>query len=314
MGIPKLNRYLLGACSDNTIKKKHLSSFSGKTVVVDASIYMYKFSGYNALVENMYLLVTTFKYYKITPIFVFDGKPPPEKKDALRTRKLDKQAAENRCAELKRELSEMKEDDTDCAELTIAIEKLKRQFIRINQGHTDTIKQLLDVFGVTYYDAPGEADQLCAQLVISKIAWACLSDDMDLFIYGCTRVMRHISLLNHTIIFYNIDGILRELEMPMEHFREIAVISGTDYNQSGTTSLSSTLKYYKEYRSSLSINGFYEWLIENTDYVKDHDSLKHICEMFQVSDTIIDTQPHVSTTSRARMVEFLKPHGFVFVS
>ena len=62
MGIPKLNRYLLGACSDNTIKKKHLNSFAGKTVVVDASIYLYKFSGYNALVENMYLWVTTFKH------------------------------------------------------------------------------------------------------------------------------------------------------------------------------------------------------------------------------------------------------------
>ena len=314
MGIPKLNRYLLGACTDNTIKKKHLSSFCGKTVVVDASIYMYKFAGNNALVENMYLLINTFKFHKITLIFVFDGKPPSEKMNTIRIRKLDKRTAENKCTELKRELSEMKEDDIDRTELTIAIEKLKRKFIRINQGHTDTIKQLLDVLGVTYYDAPGEADQLCAQLVIYKIAWACLSDDMDLFIYGCTRVMRHISLLNHTIIFYNIDGILRELEMPMEHFREIAVISGTDYNQSGTTSLSSTLEYYKEYRSSFSINGFYEWLIENTDYVNDHDSLKHICEMFQVSDTIIDTQPHVSTPSRTRMVEFLKPYGFVFVS
>lgn len=314
MGIPKLNRYLVTACSNNTIKKKHLSSFSGKTVVVDASIYMYKFSGYNALVENMYLLITTFKNYKITPIFVFDGKPPQEKKDTLRIRKLDKQAAESKCAELKRELLEMSEDDPDRAELTIAIEKLKRQFIRINQGHTDTIKQLLDSFGVTYYDAPGEADQLCAQLVISKIAWACLSDDMDLFIYGCTRVMRHISLLNHTIIFYNIDGILRELAMPMEHFREIAVISGTDYNQSGTTSLSATLKYYAEYKSSLSINGFYEWLMENTDYVKDIESLKHICEMFQVSDLKIDAEPHLSKPDRSKMIEFLKPHGFVFVS
>ena len=65
MGIPKLNRYLLNTCSSDSIKKKHLSSFSGKIVAVDASIYMYKFTGYNALVENMYLLVNTFKYYKI---------------------------------------------------------------------------------------------------------------------------------------------------------------------------------------------------------------------------------------------------------
>jgi 5'-3' exonuclease len=316
MGIPKLNRFLLNACSENSIKKKHMSAFSGKTVVVDASIYMYKFSGYNALVENMYLLVNTFKYYKITPIFVFDGKPPSEKKDTLRLRKLDKQTAETKCAELKSELSAMAENDPDRAELAIAIEKLKRQFIRINQRDIDSVKQLLQTCGVTYYDAPGEADQLCAQLVISKIAWACLSDDMDLLIYGCTRVMRHISLLNHTVIFYNINGILRELAMPLNHFREVTVISGTDYNSSGSATLSTTLKHYSSYKSSPLIDGsFYEWLVENTDYIKDYENLKHVCEMFLIpDDDIIATEPHRSKCDRTKMIELLEPHGFVFVS
>jgi len=316
MGIPKLNRFLLNSCSENSIKKKHMSAFSGKTVVVDASIYMYKFSGYNALLENMYLLITTFKYYKIIPIFVFDGKPPSEKKDTLRLRKLDKQTAENKCAELKLELSAMAENDPDRAELAIAIEKLKRQFIRINQRDIDSVKDLLQTCGVTYYDAPGEADQLCAQLVISKVAWACLSDDMDLLIYGCTRVMRHVSLLNHTVIFYNINGILRELAMPMDHFREVTVISGTDYNSSGSATLSATLKHYTAYKSSHLIDcSFYDWLMEHTDYIKDYENLKHVCEMFLISDDeIVATEPHRSKYNRTKMIELLEPHGFVFVS
>ena len=316
MGIPKLNRFLLNTCSENSIKKKHMSAFSGKTVVVDTSIYMYKFSGYNALIENMYLLVTTFKYYKITPIFVFDGKSPSEKKDTLRLRKLDKQTAETKCIELKSELSAMAENDPDRAELAIAIEKLKRQFIRINQRDTDSVKQLLQSCGVTYYDAPCEADQLCAQLVISKVAWACLSDDMDLLIYGCTRVMRHISLLNHTVIFYNINGILRELAMPMDHFREVTVISGTDYNSSGMATLSNTLKHYNTYKSAELIDcAFYDWLVDNTDYIKDLENLKHVCNMFLISDDgIVTTEPHKSKCDRPRMIELLEPHGFVFVS
>ena len=316
MGIPKLNRFLLNTCSDNSIKKKHMSAFSGKTVVVDASIYMYKFTGYNALIENMYLLITTLKYYKITPIFVFDGKPPPEKKDTLRLRKLDKQTAETKCAELKTELSAMTENDPDRDELVIAIEKLKRQFIRINQRDIDSVKKLIQSCGVTYYDAPGEADLLCAQLVIAKLAWACLSDDMDLLIYGCTRVMRHVSLLNHTVIFYNINGILRELAMPLDHFREVTVISGTDYNSSGSATLSTTLKHYKEYKSSQLIDrSFYEWLVDNTDYIKDYENLKHVCEMFLISDDdIITTEPQRSKCDRTKMIELLEPHGFVFVS
>lgn len=315
MGIPKLNRFMLSNCSEQTIQKKHLSNFSGKIIAIDASIYMYKFNGYNALMENMYLLVNTFKYYKMKPIFIFDGKPPEEKKDLLKMRQQDKQIAENKCDELRRELMNMNDDDPDRAELIIAIEKLKKQFIRININDINNVKMLLDACGVAYYDAPSEADQLCAKLVISKMAWACLSDDMDMFLYGCTRVMRHISLINHTVIFYNMNGILRELEMPMQHFREIAVISGTDYNISDSTNLWTTLKYYKEYKLQMTKNTFYEWLLLNTNYIKDYEQLIYICDMFQVSEMSMENIKRVESVSdRKKMIELLKPHGFVFVS
>ncbi len=140
-----------------------------------------------------------------------------------------------------------------------------------------------------------------------------MSDDMDMFLYGCTRVMRHVSLLNHTVIFYNIDGILRELEMPLKHFREIAVISGTDYNTSGSTSLSTTLKHYKEYKQDSIDEPFYDWLVEHTDYIKDYDSLVHVCDMFQCLDVDL-VSPYTFKPDRSKMIELLKPHGFVFVS
>ena len=37
----------------------------------------------------------------------------------------------------------------------------------------------------------GEADELCAKLVIKRYAYACLSEDMDLFVYGCNKIMRN---------------------------------------------------------------------------------------------------------------------------
>ena len=57
--------------------------------------------------------------------------------------------------------------------------------------------------GITYYTCEGEADLLCCKLVMSGQAWACLSDDMDLFVYGCTRVLRYISLLKGTVLCYD---------------------------------------------------------------------------------------------------------------
>ena len=46
-----------------------------------------------------------------------------------------------------------------------------------------------------------EADELCAKLVVKK-AFACLSEDMDMFVYGCPKVLRYLSLLNETVVVY----------------------------------------------------------------------------------------------------------------
>ena len=61
--------------------------------------------------ENMYLMLSIFKYYNITPIFIFDGKPPNEKKSLLQKRREDKLEAEQEYTILKNKLSEIDEDD-----------------------------------------------------------------------------------------------------------------------------------------------------------------------------------------------------------
>ena len=310
MGIPNLNKFLLNNCSAQAISKKHLSCFSGKKVVIDTSIYLYKFSGSNALMENMYLLISIFRYYNITPIFVFDGKPPDEKKDLLKQRHLDKQIAESKYNELK---LKYETDPDDKNEIAIELDKLKKQFIRIKKESIVAVKSLMDACGVQHCDAPGEADQLCARMVISKQAWACMSDDMDMFVYGCTRVMRHISLLNHTVVFYNTNGILRELKIHMKDFRDIMIMSGTDYNSStnATNELSANMKQYAQFRKEKPDTEapFRDWIADRSF---DNDSFVHICDMFYIKD-----MSEIKLTNCSRNIDamkaLLKPHGFVFV-
>jgi len=317
MGIHNLNRFLLDKCTTESISKKHMKILSGKTIAVDTSIYLYKFTASNLLIENMYLLITIFKYYNITPIFVFDGKPPDEKKQILKKRLIDKIIAEKKYNELKDKINIIL-DMKDKKELEVEIDSLKKQFIRIKDSDIKSVKELMDYCNVVYYDAPGEADQLCAKLVIDKKAWACLSDDMDMFVYGCTRVIRHISLLNHTVIFYNINGILRELKMSMNDFREIMVISGTDYNIYDNTNLDDTMKHYneyKEYKKDSEVR-FYDWLHTNTTYIKNYESLKNIYNIFDLSNTDISEFCKNSITinkNNNKLIDFLKPYGFIFV-
>ena len=86
MGIKHLNQYLQNNCK-NSIKQIGFSELKYKKIVIDTSIYLYRFLGENALLENFYLMISIFREYNIIPLFVFDGKPPKEKYDLLKKEK-----------------------------------------------------------------------------------------------------------------------------------------------------------------------------------------------------------------------------------
>ena len=97
-----------------------------------------------------------------------------------------------------------------------SIEKLKKQCVRVSWGDSEKAKRLIKLCNEDFYIADGEADQLCVQLVLNKTAWACMSDDMDMFVYGCPRVLRYFSLLNHNVIVYNVKDILNDFPNSMK--------------------------------------------------------------------------------------------------
>ena len=86
MGIKHLNRYLQTNCKTG-ISKISLNDLRGKKIAIDTSIYLYRFRGEDALLENFYLMISIFREYNITPLFIFDGKPPKEKNNLIKKRK-----------------------------------------------------------------------------------------------------------------------------------------------------------------------------------------------------------------------------------
>jgi len=286
MGIRNLNRYLRDNCPES-IRCINISELSGKRIVVDISIYLYKYEAENALLENMYVMLSIFRYYNIIPIFIFDGKPPAEKKALLQKRREDREAAQEEYDNLKKQL-ELKEEDDDKQDIIAAMDQLKKQIVQINKDKIETVKALIRAYGATYYDAPGEADELCALLVIKKKVWACLSEDMDLFVYGCSRVLRYFSLMGHTAVLYYTKGILEELKMTQNEFKKICVLSGTDYNinADGNTekiTLHQTIKYFRKFKASgHNHDDFYKWLENTMNYIPDIDLLVKINNMFNL--------------------------------
>ena len=285
MGIRNLNRYLKESCPDS-IRCINLVELSGKRIAVDISIYLYRYEAENALLENMYVMLSIFRHYNIIPIFIFDGKPPPEKKELLNKRKEEREDAQEEYEKLKK-LLESNNEYNYKQDIITSMDKLKRQIVQMNKEKIEKVKALIRAYGATYYDAPGEADELCALLVIKKKVWACLSEDMDLFVYGCTRVLRYFSLIGHTVVLYYTKGILEELDMTQKEFKEVCILSGTDYNidadgNNEKVNLTQTFKYFRKFKINNSTDDFYEWLSVNTEYISDIELLKNINTMFNL--------------------------------
>jgi len=287
MGVRKLNRFIQHKCPDASCRV-HLRGLAGKRIAVDTSIYMYRYSGEGALLENMYLMASVFRHYNIHAVFVFDGVPPPQKTEIIEIRKKKKDQAKKQYDTLlkmtkeKRDASGCEITTTELDDIEETMRELKKQFVRLRDCDVSSVKELLVSFGFATIDAEGEADALCAKLSIRKRVDACMSDDTDMFVYGCPVVLRNISLLNHSVMRYDTNVILKTLGLTQQEFKMMCVVSGTDYSHHSDSSASSassasfvspdavfkTLTKFKSLPSKdiqkyhESGGGFYDWYSE----------------------------------------------------
>ena len=312
MGLRGLNRFLRANCQRN-IRQISLWELKGKTIVIDASIYMYRFQGDGGLIEGMYQMIALLRHNNITPIFVFDGKPPPEKRDILEKRKQDKIEAEKKFKEIKRQIATSCDED-DVADLEAEADQLRRQFVRITSGDIADVKKLLEIMGISYYESEGESDGICARMVQKKIAFACLSEDMDMFVYGCPRVLRYLSLLKSSVVLYDLRGIISTLKLQFNEFRDICVLAGTDYNllSDDSMDLNRALKLYARYSKNRKSESYIEWIVKN-QYINDPDSFARVTKMFDTQEVIINKGCMTSSVyDKQQLRSLLSNYGFVF--
>jgi hypothetical protein len=211
------------------------------------------------------------------------------------------------------------------------MELLKKKIIYLTKKQVANVKTLIHAFGATYYDAPNEADELCALLVLKNKAWACMSEDMDMFVYGVPRIIRYFSLLNHTIVLYNTSSILQELKMTQKEFSQVCILSGTDYNLTSSHSRQAVIGHgsllhdsvwlFNQYRQQqCCTDGFYDWLLkDNLIGCDEYMSLNHIYKMF-VNETAecvdiannIKMAPDNLLVCKDKLRSILEDDGFIY--
>ena len=362
MGIKNLNQFIQTECSDG-IKTIPFNALANKVVVIDANIFMYRFVAEDALLENMYSMISNFQMHSIVPVFIFDGKPPEEKRKTLNKRMRLKRIAEmqyNRLVSHNNGNGNSNNGNNGNSngnngngnngnngngngnngngnngnnDHAHALKALRRRFIRISNADFERVKTLMRALGVQYIVASGEADALCAQMVIKRKAYACVSDDTDLFVHGCCRVLRHINLFDQTAVLYDMHKILNILGINMTEFRQICVISGTDYNCGSIHghNLRNALILFKQYKKcgqdaeendDVFAPDFYTWLhhsctTHNQRVHFNYDITMSVYNMFDTA-TMINCVPEIVPSAKRRrndelLHEVMAHENFIFI-
>ena len=305
MGIKQLNRLMRQYSKQ---KQWNINKLSGKTISIDIMIYIYKFLANNSLLEDIYMMCVLLKCNNVNGIFVFDGEKPKEKQQELQLRREKRKEAWLKYDEIINDIDEGKLQEKD---MKIELMKLKRQCVKIKSNHIEDVQNLLTYFGMTYVIAEGEADKLCAELVLNNKADACLSDDMDLFMYGCPIVLRLFSITKKTFYVYKLNDILKDLNITFDNFKIICALSGTDYNvESQSNSIFVLYKKYLYYQKNVNDQEFLDWLIKENPYY-DKDRLVNTINMFKTTNKC-DYQPiNSSFVDKIKLYNLLEKEYFL---
>nr|XP_046264549.1 probable flap endonuclease 1 homolog isoform X2 [Scatophagus argus] len=201
MGITKLAE-LIRTEAPHAVSYKDISDYTGKVIAVDTSIVVNQFRAATPSLSpltGLFFRTLTFLERDIKPVFVFDGRPPGEKRAVLARRA---EAAG-----------------------------------RSSHNHTGTASfqtkdclELLKLLGVPVIQAPGDAEALCAHLVREGSVDAVASEDMDTLPFGADILIRQLNAKKDSeVIEYSLPKLLEKLQINHQEFVDLCILLGCDY-------------------------------------------------------------------------------------
>lgn len=271
MGIKGL-RKLLEDVAPESIQKKDMTHYFGKKIAIDTSLLMYQFltalrvgseelknekGESTAHISGILYRTLKMMEHGITPIFVFDGKPPDMKINELKKRKERTESAKEKL------------NESDNIE---EMNKYKKQCVRITKEQTDEVRTLLDYMGISCIDAPCEAEATCSALAKTGKVYGVATEDADALTFGAPILIRNLSASDNKknpILEINLEKILEAIELTQEQFIDLCILCGCDYTSTlkgiGPKNGYKLIKQYKNIDTILE-NVKKEQIPENFDF------------------------------------------------
>lgn len=237
MGIKQLSKLIKENCKKAIIPRKP-EYYSSSKIAIDASLALYQFLiavrtdgsnlsyGDSTTSHIIGMFYRTIKMVEngITPVYVFDGKAPAMKMIELQKR------------EEKRLKAEKLSEGADKEELI----KQEKRKVKVNGEHVDDCKRLFKLMGIPHITAPSESEAYCAFLCKKGLVKGVATEDMDALCFGTPLLLRNMNKSNTTnknrtgnkkldVDEYNLNVILKELEITMDSFIDLCIMMGCDY-------------------------------------------------------------------------------------
>ncbi|KAF0766292.1 Uncharacterized protein FWK35_00009101 [Aphis craccivora] len=210
----------------------NVSEFSGCTVAIDAYCWLHKGvytcaeklargEDSQAYVYYCMRFVSMLLAQNIKPILVFDGQHLPAKADTESKRRKLREQNRKKAAELMR-LDKGKE----------ASSLLRRSIDVTHKMALNLIKRCREI-NVDCIVAPYEADSQLAYLNLSGIAHIVITEDSDLLLFGCKRVLFKMDQNGAGILIeqekLHLSMNIQPEKFSLEKFRYMCILSGCDY-------------------------------------------------------------------------------------
>ena len=300
MGINGLNNFLKENVPEIN-KKINLSSLKKQKIAIDTSIYLYKYKYNNNFIEGFLKQLYRLKLNNIIPIYIFDGKPPIEKCNIIKNRKKKKIVILKNIKKLEEELN-LCSSLFEKIKINEKIEMQKKKIINITDNDIVILKTLLDKLGIPYLQSKTEADFLCNTLFKNKIIDMVLSEDNDILVGGTKKLLKNFNYYSNKIIMYDLDIILKKLQINNEQWIHLCILMGCDYClKIHNLDSNNCLKLIKTYNIN---NIFINKLKLNKDYVNDFNKAKNLF----LNNTKINTNINFKETKivdRKDIINFL---------
>lgn len=236
----------------------------------------------------------------IKPVYVYDGKPHPLKKQILDKRRAVKEKATSDWQEALK-IGDMEE-----------ARKKAQQTSRLTPGLIAESKHLLDTLGIPYVDALSEGEAQASQMTQDGTVDITASQDFDSLLFGSPFLIRNLTITGkrklpgkkkwieiqpEKIILANV---LKTHRITHKQLVEIAILVGTDFNE-GIKGIgpANGLKLIKKY-------GSLDKIISTKKLNQDHlENYKEIMKIFLEPKIIRDISLRWRPIDKEATIHFL---------